>query len=175
MSYKQFKLNNGKVLKVESGSLANQALENLGDAIEIAPSFFTFVKKTVPLMNQTIVYSSFLSMAVDLTRGGNYKLDLSYIWSLNATNTDIDVIVLVDGIQIYRQRQEGKDSAGLGIVVGTTTGSSVNTSTDQRLPQSYHDVLVLTSGVHVIDIQFRGTSLNQEAVIYQATMSLEEK
>ena len=175
-NYSQYKLPNGKLLNVETESEAEDILTQMQDASRVPNKFFSFVKSSSPLMNQTVIDINYLTMNVTIEREGDYRLDVSYLWSLNSTGVDINVTVKVDGTSVYDHREEPQDSGGTGQSVPSQVGVSTDTGTDQRRPVAFFDILEgLSVGSHVIEMDFRGTANLQEATIYQAAMSLEEK
>ena len=127
-----------------------------------------------PLGNQSgNNFQTYLTDTFIVANAGPHKISWSYTWSLNSTNNDFRAQIVLDGNVIAEQRQEPKDSAGLGITVPNIGGGSFNSSTDQRYIEAAFFITNLTAGSHTIEIRFCASANNQEPVIYSGATIVE--
>lgn len=132
-------------------------------------------RSTTPLMNQTTTLENYLQISDTIPETGLYKITWSYTWSINTTTNDfIGQVNLNSGTILFDHQQEAKDSAGTGSNVTTTTGGTVNTSTNQKMAVCGEDIVTLTAGAFTLDLDFAGELNNLEPTIYRALITIEE-
>lgn len=90
------------------------------------------------------------TLSATVTTAGTYRIDYSYLWNHDATNTDFIAQIKQDGTVIYFHRQEPKDSGGSG-----------PGGTDQIHTASGFQILALTPGNYDFVLSF-GTSDNDD-------------
>jgi len=94
---------------------------------------------------------------------GTYRIGWSYQWNHDRTKNDFEGQVQIDDvITIMFHKQEPKDSSGSG-------GSS---GTDQAFQLAGFKNIILTSGIHNIDIDYRTSSAGDESSIWSARLEL---
>ena len=137
--------------------------------------FKDFIRDGVAKGTQGTTFTERLSLSTTLPNSGNYKISWSYEWSLNSTQNDIEVRVQVDNsTTILNHIQEPKDAGGGGETITNLDGGTFNTGTDQRYVCSGFDIINLTAGSHVIDLDMANQVSGTEAAIYKAVISIEE-
>lgn len=145
---------------------------NATSQYELFREFEAYATENNPLVHQTANnFFTYLTLTVDIPVAGDYRLDTSFLWSLNTTGADIRTRLINGGTTYWEHRQEAKDSAGTGITVDNTTGGTTNTSTDQRYLGQRSIVLEnLAAGVQTFEFQFTASGTGLEPAIYQADM-----
>lgn len=105
---------------------------------ELIKSFFKQVEDLTQSQTNSTTFVEKLKLTTDSVEAGTYRIGLSYNWSHEVNDTNSRVRVqLDDTTDIFTMESEPQD-AGL----------------DQMLPRSGFAYVVLTSGVHEIDIDF---------------------
>jgi hypothetical protein len=130
--------------------------------------------ETSGIINQTTTLENFMTLTTNIPVAGNYKVDWSYVWSLNSTSQDFIAEMRVGGVTIWEHQEEPKDSAGTGITLPIIGGGSTNTGTDQRYNNSMQEVVNLPAGNIDIELFFAASGTNQEAAIYRGRISIEK-
>ena len=138
-------------------------------------SFKDFVRDDVAKGTQGTSFVERLSLNTTIPSTGNYKISWTYEWSVNSTQNDFEARIQVDNsTTILNHIQEPKDSGGSGVTVINLDGGTFNSGTDQRHVESGFDIINLTSGSHVIDLDMANQVNGTEATIYKAIISIEE-
>jgi hypothetical protein len=135
--------------------------------------FHASANRSDGLINQTTTLQDYISLTFVAPSAGSYRLDWHYLWSYNSTSSDFRAEVQLDSTVLLDHREEPQDSGGSGQSLPTTSGGSANSGTDQKRQESGFCVEDnLAAGEHTFKIQFRGSSNNQEATIYQAHLAV---
>jgi len=138
-------------------------------------SFKDFASDATGLINNTTTLSQYLRLSVTVPSTTNYKIGVSYTWSLNDGAQDLRAQVEIDDTNvIIEHQQEPKDTAGTGITLPLVGGGTGNTGTNQRHLASGFEVVQLSAGEHTIDLDFAGSAANDFAAIYRACLTIEE-
>jgi len=144
-----------------------------GTGLTYFQEFEDFANRTDGLINQTTAFETFLQKDIQIPALGNYAITTSYIWSLDNQASDFRGRLLANSNTIFEHRQEPKDSAGGGITLPNTGGGNSNTGTDQRHLASNTFILEnVPSGILDLDFEFTGSSDNQSATVYQASIMI---
>lgn len=94
---------------------------------------------------------------------GTYRIGWSYQWNHDSTNNGFEGRVQIDdSTEIQYHQQEPQDSAG-------TFGS---TGTDQKHTSSGFKNVVLSSGVHFVDVDFRTNAAGVESSIWNTRIEI---
>lgn len=137
-------------------------------------NFKDFARETNGEVNNTITLETFMQLSSNVPAAGNYKVTVSYRWSLNDAADDfIALLDLDNGTVLFDHQQEPKDSAGTGVNLPNTQGGTTNTGTNNIHLAHFSDVVNLTAGVHTFDLNYRCNSNGDAAAIYGATITLE--
>ena len=127
------------------------------------------------LVNQTTTFVNYLNITDTIPKTGLYKISWSYQWSVNTTGNDFIARVRTQNSNdIHTHQQEVKDSAGSGIDLPTTSGGTTNTSTNQRKNTSGYDIVTLTAGSILVELDWKGEVTNIKPAIYKGIISIEE-
>jgi len=142
---------------------------------------------TVGLINQTTTLEEYNRHEFTPRDTDNYNIRGSYVSSYNANNSSIEIIVELREVvgdvligTISTEIQEPKESGGGGLVLNTVSGGVIggntNSGTNQRRPGAYNEDFLLTGGTsYYVVILFRGLVGNNEAALYKASNSVEQK
>ena len=161
-------------------------LERVGNTFVARRKLFRdFASRTDGLINQTAnSFQPYLNFIVNIPETGNYKLEVSFRYSMNNTTQNFQSHVVPDGSTnindfIFINHIESKDSAGPGTVLpvisGGTVGGNANTGTDQFLTYTAFVVLEnLTAGIHSYLLEWAAQGNNLEAAIYNAHFYIKE-
>lgn len=127
------------------------------------------------LINQTTTLEDYMNEDFVLPADGDYKISFDGAGSINATNSDLEVWISVDGgaaIKIYQK--EGKDSGGGGPTFSVIGGGTADTGTDQLSNINYSSVFTLLSGTRNVTVQFSGAGAfaNDEAALHFGTITI---
>lgn len=138
--------------------------------------FKDFVQNLTPSGTQGTAFITQTTLSVNVPRTGNYKLDWSFVWSVNTTGSDFQFRVLQDGAtQLYEQRDEPQDAGGTGITVDNLTGGTFNTGTDQKhVGSGFYILENLSAGAHTFEFQLANSVADTEAAIHQLSATIEE-
>ena len=161
-----------------SGASFTPVINAAGTAYEFFRDFFDFERRTDPLIHQLITgandgFFEYLTLSTDLPVAGDYELELSYRWSMNAAGSNFLAHIRDgNGDFIYPYHLEPADSAGTGEIVPTSTGGTANTGTDQVAAFHRKQVFTLPAGPQTFILEYRGQLANLEPTIYDAYMSI---
>jgi len=136
--------------------------------------FYTDTAIFPGLVNNTDSLEEYATFSPSVPVAGDYRIDWTYNWSLNAGANDFIAQIRVNGVVIWDHIQEPKDAGGSGINLPNTGGGTTNTGTNQRHVICAHEVIALTAGSNDIEIYFRGSVNNDAAAIYRARMSIQK-
>jgi len=149
-----------------------------GTDYEFFREYFNYASRDDALLHQATGganggFITYMTFTPDLPEAGEYELKLSFRWSINSTTVNfLSHIRDGNGDFIFPLHLEGKDSAGIGIVVNNSTGGTTNTGTDQFDFFHREQVVTLPAGTQTFILEFRGQTANQEPTIYDAYMSI---
>ncbi len=102
-----------------------------------------------------------VTLTVNVSESGNYRIGLGYMWNYNSTSRDFRAQVLRNSSEvIYEHRQEPKDSSG-------TFGS---TGTDQRHAIERSKTMRLDPGQHTFKLHFASSQNNYAASMWDAQL-----
>ena len=155
------------------------ALQVVGGVYQPREIFKDSASRSDPILNQSIVPFSYLSLGSDLPVTGIYSISWSFLSSYNSTTNNYSSNLVIDRgtpeEQVIRiANVENADSSGLGTDVPSTTGVETPSGTDNLVPYSGDDIeLNLAAGPHAFEIEFNGQSANNEAVMYRAKIKIE--
>jgi len=101
---------------------------------------------------------------VTTRHNAKYKISVEYDCSMDATNSNIRVELVVDGVIVRIQEEEMQDSGGTAV-----NGSG----TDQRLPKPLGWVGNLTAGDHTVILRFRADTNGVESTMHYSHITVE--
>lgn len=147
--------------------------------------FEAFANRTDGLVNQqNNNFEPYLTLSVNIPETGNYKLELSFRYSINNTTVNFQSHVVPDGSTnlndfLFISHIESKDSGGVGLslpsISNGVVGGNVNTGTDQFLTYTGFVVLKnLSAGNHSYLLEWAAQGDNLEAAIYNAHFYMKE-
>jgi hypothetical protein len=103
-----------------------------------------------------------LRLSVRSVPAGRYRLDVSYMWNHDATDSDFEARVQQnDAVDLYLHKEEPKDSSGIFGATGTS----------QRHPAHKTIILDLATGSHDFDLDYRSDFPGVESSIWDAVLS----
>lgn len=160
-----------------TGALANAfyslKINAAGDGYEFWREFEDFLKENQPKLNQTTTMGNYMTFTPNVPVNGFYEISVTMIWSLNATDTDLNAELVVGGDTSVFINQEPKDAAGTGVTAQNINGGSNNTGTNQRHPVTWTETYSLSAGNVPIALNFRQSGFsNDEATIYEAEIRI---
>lgn len=167
------------------GSTTQQAL----DRLELN-TYRAGIQSESGLVNQTIGFEPYFIQdpAPNLVNGvwscplpedGEYLISLSILKSYNNGGQDfISQLLVNNNPAIMSQQQvEPKDVGGGGVVLPTVAGGvvgpTVNTGTNQRTMSNFFLLTTLTGPSVDLSLEFAGSTTNDEATIYSASLLVE--
>ena len=127
----------------------------------------SFASDNIVMINTTdAVLMPYITHNFTTAFAADYRIEFSFVWSLNIASSDFVSEFTVDGNVIWPHRAEPADSGG----ADGGTGSGTN----QRYAHSYSIVLPLTAGAHTAEFSFRpSVPGGVESTVYQAYISTE--
>lgn len=133
-----------------------------------------FASFNTPIGTQSDTFQQALRLNYDIPQAGNYKLSVSYIWSVNTTGSNFEAQVEINDTDLFCEHAaEPQDAGGGGVIVNAIEGGTFNSGTDQRLGYAYADVINLPVGAGFIDLDIANQVANTEATFYRASLILE--
>lgn len=99
------------------------------------------------------------TLSAVVATAGTYRLDYSYLWNHDSTNTDFIAQIKRDGTREYLHRQEPKDSGGAG-----------PGGTDQVIPTSGFLLLTLTPATYSFVFSFGTSNDTNESTILRSDL-----
>lgn len=124
------------------------------------------------LINNTTTEEDFLILNATTPVAGEYKIDWAATWSGNDGAQDNIIRLYADGVVMWTNIQEPKDTAGTGIVLPDTTGGTSNSGTNQRHNFSMFDIISLSAGAVEIKITIDSSANNDLQAIYKGVVSI---
>ena len=162
----------GKFLKVKAG---NNAVEYV-DLSDEDLLWSDYNQEQVGGTTEVTTPADYVSFVTTPPTQGNYIIEWSYIWSGNSPSNDIEVQILLDGIEISTHVQEPKDSGGSGASLPNLSGGNdLNSGTNQRLPAMGRFIAEnMTSGTHTIKITVASSSPGTVVSLYNSLITIKQ-
>ena len=98
---------------------------------------------------------------VVITQAGTFRLDYSYLWNHDATNSDFIAQIVQGSTLLYRHIEEPKDSAG---------GSVAGSGSSQILPASGFVLLTLNPNTYNFQLQFGTSDSSDESTLFRSDL-----
>lgn len=161
---------------VSQQALTTINAQGLAERRTILP-FYAFTKKVQTESNQTTTEAAYDTLTVTLPEAGTYLARIWCVWSQNSGATDINLVMNIDGNDIFELQTEPQDVAGTGAPsIDVNTGAAIaTTGTDQRYHAVLEEIDTFTAGAHTIELQWGATTTNDLATIYRSIISIERK
>jgi len=132
--------------------------------------YFDHSTTTTGLINQTTTFEDYLTLSATIPETGTYKVEWWYEWSYNTGGVDFLGRIVVDGVVVATHIQEPQDTGGTGVTLDTTGGGTANSGTNQRYWASGQWIGSITSGARTLEIEFAGSTADDEAAIYRGNI-----
>lgn len=136
------------------------------------PAMKKIIESTSLEINTSTQPLSKINEVVNIQRTGRYSVTIKMNWSLDATNSDIEVLASFGGQNLTSSaggrvyKKEGKDAAG-------NDGDGRGTSQSDSFCQTYYVDINLIGETNIL-LQFMPEANGVEASIWDASMTIEE-
>jgi len=166
----------------DDGTVADQKVltSNASGGVELRKvvPYGVMETNTAGGVNNTTTLTPLMTLNFTIAEDGEYPIDWSYTWSLNATNSDFIAQLVLDTVPpssadiIMDHVQEPQDSGGGGIALPNLNPppATINTGTDQRMPASGFTSRSLTAGDYSLTLSIACSAAGNEAAIYQGNL-----
>lgn len=125
----------------------------------------SYSRRSDVVNNTTTTAVVYLQHQLTDLRGGDYKIEIPYVWSYNSATRDIIVDIVIDGTVVELHRIEPKDVAG--------NDGGTGAGTDQRISGYYSDIVNLSAGDHTISLRHRSSQAGIIASLHKGAIIVE--
>jgi len=156
--------------------LGSVATDAGGGVAEIASLFGSEYQSTTDRTFRQTTSTSFFEVHKLTTSGlpaGTYRVEWAYVWSYDDTQNNFECRVQVDNsTELYGQTSGGAGAYDAHQQEAKDKGGSGDGGTDQRHVASFFADVVLSAGVHEVDVDIATSSSGKRANVHLTTVAV---